>query len=155
QNGLTDAARLRHMRRNTRSFANSLLKTRRLEEASQRHEDRMLTWSVGLMGAALFATPALLETACHDSRNLVIVAAPWATGIMLALLGRVVGGWHRDASAFHFAGRWAGAQALLVHPGSDPNEFGKRILEIIDETNDLLKASKQRRDRLNRWATGL
>src|SRR5438445_11023145 len=108
-NGLTDAARLRHMRRNARSFANSLLKTRRLEETSQQHEDRMMTWSVGLMGAALFGPPGLLETACNESRNLVIVAAPWAMGVMLALIERLVGGWHRVASSCHLARRWGGA----------------------------------------------
>jgi hypothetical protein len=61
---LSDAYRVRHLRRNARSFLSMLVKTRRLTEASQRHEDRMLTWSVGLMGVALFALPPLLSTAC-------------------------------------------------------------------------------------------
>jgi hypothetical protein len=154
---LDDIARLRHMRRNARSFANALLKTRRLEEASEHHEDRMLTWSVGLMGAALFALPGLLATACGGNRHLVVVAAPWASGVVLALIGRLVGGWYRNASAYRFAGRWGQNQALVVRPVelSTPAEFGREIIALMNETNDDLKASKERAERLNRWATRL
>lgn len=101
-----DAQALRILRRNVRSYAASLAATRKLTDASQRHVDRMLTWSVGLMGAGLFALPNLVTTACGPARQSVgLVAAPWAAGIMLALLGRLVAAWHREADAFHFAGK--------------------------------------------------
>jgi hypothetical protein len=46
---------------------------------------------------------------------------------------------------------------LVVRPVelSTPAEFGREIIALMNETNDDLKASKERAERLNRWATRL
>ncbi len=126
-----------------------------MTEASQQHEDRMLTWSVGLMGAGLFTAPSLLSTACGSVKGQMVFVAPWAAGVMLALLGRVVGGWHRDADSFHFTSKWGGLQALLVKPDVSPKELGQQTLDVMNDKTDQLKDCKDRTTRLNRWAVGL
>jgi hypothetical protein len=124
-----------------------------MTEVSQQHEDRMLTWSIGLMGAGLFAAPSLLATPAGVANAHMAFAAPWAAGVPLALLGRVVGGWHRDADAFHFAGKWGGLQALLVKPDISLADLGRETLS--NDEDDQLKVWKIRTTRLNRWAVGL
>jgi hypothetical protein len=49
---------------NARAYANALREAQPKAEASQQHLDKMLTWAIGLMGAALFYLPNLLEQAC-------------------------------------------------------------------------------------------
>ena len=67
-------------------------------EASQEHEDKMLTWLTGLMGAALFALPSILAGACSERQSLRIVAFPWVFGVLLALVGRAIGRQQREAN---------------------------------------------------------
>jgi hypothetical protein len=153
-NPLTDPQRVRLMRRNLRSFAGMLATTRRLDEASQRHEDRMLTWSVGLMGGALFALPPVLNAACETTKGYALAAAPWALGVVCALVGRVVGGWHRDASRFHFAAKLGACHAILARSAmmQTARELASEILAVMNDTDTHLKVALARAVRLNWWA---
>src|SRR3989442_100628 len=56
-----------------------------ISNSSQAHHDRMLTWSIGLMGAGVFSAYGHLSA---HSRGAVL--APWALGILLAILARLV-----------------------------------------------------------------
>src|SRR6266567_4508625 len=54
-----------------------------------KHDDAMLTWAIGLMGAGLFYANTLLAAAPRGLRFLAL--APWIVGILTSLAGRVVG----------------------------------------------------------------
>jgi len=54
-----------------------------------KHDDAMLTWAIGLMGAGLFYANTLLADAPPGLRFLAL--APWIVGILTSLAGRVVG----------------------------------------------------------------
>ena len=63
-----------------------------LQESSTtlfKHDDAMLTWAIGLMGAGLFYANTLLADAPRGLR--FVALAPWIVGILASLAGRVVG----------------------------------------------------------------
>jgi hypothetical protein len=144
--------RLKAMRRSARSFAFALTKTRRMTEDSQQHEDRMLTWLLGLMGAGLFALPSLLA-ACSSSvpSRMLWTAWPWAAGVLIALVGRVIGGMHRDADRMAFGAKWGGIQALLVKSSVTPEGFGSELLALMNDDHDRPKHYKRKTEVLRWW----
>jgi hypothetical protein len=152
-----DPGTIKDLKRTARSYANTLMKTRPLTEASQQHEDTMLTWSIGLMGAGLFALPTFMTAARGPGkRGLVVVAGPWVVGILLALLGRLVGGWHRDADRMRFSGKWGGIQALLLrHESSSPQELGDEISAIMQDRTESLREYTAKSKRMNWWVVRL
>ena len=153
---VSEREKLRALRRNARSYANALTKTRRLTEASQEFEDTMLTWSIGLMGAGLFALPKFLSDACGTTKHsLLAIASPWALGILLALVGRIVGTWHREADALRFAGKWGGIQGLLVGLPRSSDDFGKQLLAYLNDTTEQLSKLTRKSRRTNWWAVRL
>jgi len=54
----------------------------------QEHADRMLTWTLGLMGAALYTSYGLLGAAPPAAR--LCALAPWLAGVLCALAGRIL-----------------------------------------------------------------
>lgn len=93
------------------------------------------------MGAGLLAIPTLLDTACQIRRSpfLIWLAAPWLAGIVVALLGRIAGGFHRDADNFHFVRKWQSIEALLLRE-PDFDTLAKRLLDIMnDRDRDLAR----------------
>src|SRR2546427_1551347 len=54
-----------------------------------KHDDAMLTWAIGLMGAGVFYANTLLADSPHWLRFFAL--APWIVGILASLPGRVVG----------------------------------------------------------------
>ena len=63
-----------------------------LQESSTtlfKHDDAMLTWAIGLMGAGLFYANTLLADAPRGLR--FVALARWIVGILASLAGRVVG----------------------------------------------------------------
>lgn len=129
------------LRKNARAYVSALRRTRPLAAASQRHIDRMLQWAVALMGAGLLAIPTLLETACEIKRSPfpVWLAAPWLAGVVVALLGRIAGGFHRDADNFHFVRKWQSMETLLLRE-PDFDTLSKWFFEIMnDRDSDLAR----------------
>ena len=66
---------------------------RELGASSQTQHDQMLMWSIGLMGAGVFAAYGHLS-----AHSRCAALAPWAFGILFAIAGRLVGRvvWDRD-----------------------------------------------------------
>jgi hypothetical protein len=65
---------------------------RLVHEASNtlfKHDDAMLTWAIGLMGAGMFYANTLLANAPDGLRFLAL--APWIVGILASLAGRMIG----------------------------------------------------------------
>jgi len=91
-----------------------------MAEASQQHQDQVLTWAIGLMGGGLFYLPNLLAQTCSiDSRpRFVLIAGPWALGILLALVGRMVSAHHRHVDNLAFFRKWQAIEggALASQP---------------------------------------
>lgn len=88
-----------------------------LATKTQEHTDKMLTWSIGLMGGGLYGAHTLLK--CGPPHVWLWAILPWLLGILSALAGRVIiaqflkvgGRWNpqaRDsATAPHARKRWA------------------------------------------------
>ena len=112
-----------------------------LQESSTtlfKHDDAMLTWAIGLMGAGLFYANTLLADAPRGLR--FVALAPWIVGILASLAGRVVGAAAQRADAELYggpqvrtgashrrggsAGRWpaAGRDTPVVRAGLCPGE---------------------------------
>lgn len=126
---------------NARGYANALREFQPKADASQQHADQMLTWAIGLMGAALFYLPNLLEQACLPGARprLVWIAAPWGLGILLALGGRILSARHRDADSIAFYQKWHAIEAVLI-AGLELEQLGKRVLDIMnDRAGDIAK----------------
>jgi hypothetical protein len=61
----------------------------RFAKESQEHADRMLTWTIGLMGAGILASKDFLAAAPVDLRFAAFL--PWIAGIVSAVAGRLLG----------------------------------------------------------------
>jgi hypothetical protein len=138
---------------NARAYANALREAQPKAEASQQHLDQMLTWAIGLMGAALFYLPNLLEQACPAGIHprLVWIAVPWGLGILLALGGRVVGARHRDADSIAFYQKWHAIEGALLAGGLDLGCLGKRVLDIMNDRDENIAKHVARSKNLGRW----
>jgi hypothetical protein len=143
--------RLELMKSNARGYADALRATRPIAAADQAHTDQMLTWSVGLMGAGLFALPTVINAACGQNWRfwLGIVAAPWTAGILLALLGRVAAKLFRNADALAFVHRWQAVETALLRD-LKLEELGDRLLGIMDDQDPDIKTRAERASTLGR-----
>jgi hypothetical protein len=108
-------AQLAALQRAVRWYGNSVIKGARMARKSQEHADTLLTWSVGLMGAGLFALPAFLTSTCGSmGLSVPLLASPWGLGIVLALVGRVFGGLRRDTEDTYLARKSAALEVFML-----------------------------------------
>lgn len=150
---LDEATRLDRLEKNARSYASGLRDAQPLASASQAHADQMLTWSIGLMGAGLFALPTVLKSACQvdPQRALVSLATPWVVGILVALSGRLVGGLRRDTDDLLFLGKWQIVEAMLLR-GLNANELGRQLLAVMRDEDPKIAKRVRRLKRLDKLA---
>jgi len=134
-----------------RAFIHALRETRPLQAASQLHQDQMLTWAIGLMGAGLFSVPSLLGFACTGGArsHLLWIAAPWTAGILFALVGRVVAANHRDADNLAFVQKWQALETMLLRNLSF-EAMKQRFLTIMNNDDPSLAERAGRAQALGR-----
>src|SRR5258708_34888548 len=102
--GPSQSVQLAALRRITRWYGEAFAAGMEMARKSQEHGDQMVIWATGLMGAGLLALPAFLTATCGPRRiSLVLPASPWAAGVIVALLARVLGGLRRDAEDTYHA----------------------------------------------------
>jgi len=102
----------------------------KIGDASQAHHDRMLTWSIGLMGAGVFAAYGHLPT---HSRGAL---APWILGILFAILARLVGQVVQDKDRSLQFVKIQELLALLLLPTETPG-LAKSALAVLRNEGDL------------------
>jgi hypothetical protein len=142
---------------NARAYARSLRETQPHAARSQEHRDQMLTWAIGLMGAGLASLPGISKQWCGAGSadgTLVWMFAPWVAGILIALLGRVVGEFQREADAAAFIQKIAAVEASIVGERS-VDSLAARILDIMNDRDSTIDMHVKSSRRLNRWADGL
>jgi len=135
-----------------RAYADGLLAIRATRIAEQKHTDDTLVWSLGLMGAGLFALAGLFKAACGLERYAALpwVGAPWALGIALAVIGRLLAERARREEYLAFLDRWQGVESALALRGTlDFAAMKTQILASIQESRPSLK---KRLKKAKRWA---
>jgi hypothetical protein len=116
----------------------------RISQASHSHRDRMLTWTVGLMGGGLLRLRSLIGALCTDRRHLLgWVMSSWLFGIILALVVRIIG--ERHAYRLRVEGLAEASELrLLLIQGLDSDslehEFGQvshKYVNLSEKTRRL------------------
>jgi hypothetical protein len=133
---------------------------------SQEHGDQMVTWATGLMGAGLLALPAFLTATCGPRRiSLVLPASPWAAGVIVALLARVLGGLRRDAEDTYHARKRTQIDGLLLKlldASANPSQvspalfaaFGESLRTIMNDKDPTVSKLARKSRCLHRVAEG-
>jgi hypothetical protein len=123
---------------------------------SQDHSDQMLVWAIGLMGAGLFALPAFLASTCNgpiEPNRVILAAAPWVLGVVLALLSRIFGSLRRDAEDLLLIAKFAALDTLHLEllersAGSQPVS----LQLLADDRDSLLKIMRDERPNMSKFA---
>src|SRR5713226_3425274 len=114
------------LRRVTRWYGEAFAAGMETARRSQEHGDQMVIWATGLMGAGLLALPAFLTATCGSGRmSLVLPATPWAAGVIIALLARVLANLRRDAEDIYNARKRTqidGLLLMLIEASADPSK---------------------------------
>ena len=133
---------------------------------SQEHGDQMLIWATGLMGAGLLALPTFLTATCGSGRmSLVLPASPWAGGVIVALLARVLAGLRRDAEDTYNARKRTQIDGLLLNlleASANPSQvspalfagFGESLRIIMNDKDATVSQLAKKARRLHLVAEG-
>lgn len=114
------------------------------------HTDRMLTWAIGLMGAGLVAIPKVLSDACPGRRDLwVRIGAIWATGVLLAVIGRLLAKEMLRTQFGILVNRSHGIRATLIS-GKSFKEKAEHILSVMSDEDSAIAPLVSRNKKLDR-----
>lgn len=138
------------LRRSVLSYAHGLNKAHQLAGQSLRHNDRMLTWIIGLTGAAMFALPEFVTSMCSStairSVSVRAVVGAWTAAIALGLVARIIGAYHRDADDLFFLSKWSALRSFVVGPGDRP----QAVSDILNDQG-AVGERKEATVRYRRW----
>ncbi len=139
--------------RNARSYSGMLIRVKQMSVRSMLHDDKMLSWIAGLMGAGLLALPTVVDAArsVKPIPRLFLVAAPWALGVLFAVAGRIVSGKHRDADDRFYTSKLSALRTLLLSDADD-FEFRRRYTQIVNDQEGPLKGRRDEVTRIRSWA---
>lgn len=119
------------------------------------HDDRMLTWAIGLMGGGFFASihlPSVGVCQAIGPRPLIWAASPWVAGVLFAVLGRIAGGRYREVSnTFSVGDAYQMPRALARAPDEESAwQIFRRLLD--DPSRAQYEARAECAKTIARWS---
>jgi len=114
----------------------------------------MLSWIIGAVAIAIYAAPTMLSAVCGSSHGvrLADVLTPWLIMIPLALAGRLVAKFHRDAEDKRFVVKTNYLRAIMLRTTMADEELGKAIIDAMNDKAEDLKGV-HRKVRWSGWAS--
>ena len=133
-------------------YTTSLREAHEFAGESQTLTDSLLGWTVGLMGAALFAAPTLLAgMGVSMERDVVrvLVLLPWVLGVLFGVAGRLLALELRESNNLYIAEKLHALDFLLVADLDAVTMKGNFQASLNDEGE--LGARMARTKRLQLW----
>src|SRR2546425_8492984 len=103
---------------------------------SQAQSDQILAWTVGLMGAGLFAAPTFLSSVgigLSGRRAVIGVLSPWIIGILIGVIGRVLAVEQKEANNLFFAGKIQDIETLLFKEEHTVEALTEQFVSIMKD----------------------
>jgi len=141
------------LRRLITGYCAALRESHTFAGESQTQSDRLLAWTVALMGAGIFAAPTFLSSVgadLHGSRGGLLVLAPWVLGILFGVVGRLFALELRDANNLYVAERLHAIEMLSFDEWPDVDTVRKQFIGLMTDSGDHLKRN-ERVECFQRW----
>ena len=133
-------------------YTTSLREAHEFAGESQTQTDSLLGWTVGLMGAALFAAPTLLAglgVSIETPGARILVLLPWVLGVLFGVAGRLLALEQRDANNLYIAEKLHALGFLLV-ADLDAVTLKRNFQDALNDEGEH-RDRRERTKRIQRW----